>query len=115
MLQNGRVADWLLNFFVDRNGSSFSSWLGCRDARLFMYTRRMSRCSLVHVCEARVTMLALPVRFAIQQISNGPVAKPFASDSTWLGYHASTSKSQDSSNLEAHFHWSSQDSLPQVA
>ncbi len=74
------------------------TWLS--RCRLFMYTRRMSRCSLVHVCEARVTMLALPVRFAIQQISNCPVAKPFASYSTWLGHHASTSKSQDSSNLE---------------
>ena len=60
-------------------------------------------------------MLALPVRFAIQQISNGPVAKALASDSTWLGHRASTSKSQDSSNLEAHFHWSCQDSLPQVS
>ncbi len=55
------------------------------------------------------------ISFAIHQISNCPVAKPFASDSTWLWHHASTSKSQDSSNLEAHFHWSSQDSLPQAA
>ena len=38
-----------------------------------MYTRRMSQCSLVHIGEARVTMLALTVRFAFQQINNCPV------------------------------------------
>ena len=38
-----------------------------------MYTRRMSQCSLVHIGEARVTMLALTVRFAFQHFNNCPV------------------------------------------
>ena len=34
-------------------------------------------CTCLHFCEARLTMLALNCVFAIQQISNCPVAKPF--------------------------------------